>query len=76
MFSVSMLAVDPIFLRQIRSVFVNQDLSSPAELPKYVGANLGPTHERAWSCDVRRGSMQRLLGEAVRPVRGTGVDGS
>ena len=49
--------------------FYNQDLSSPAESPKYVGANLGPTHERAWSCDVRRGSMQRLLGEAVRPVR-------
>jgi len=34
-----------------------------------VGANLGPTHERARSRGARRGSMQHLLRRAVRPVR-------
>ena len=40
-----------------------------------VGAILGPTHERARTRGVRRGSMQRPLRRVVRPVRGTGQTG-
>ena len=40
-----------------------------------VGAFSGPTHKHARSCNARRSSMQRLLREAVRPVRGTGQSG-
>ena len=40
-----------------------------------VGANLEPTQECARSRGARRGSMQRLLRKAVRPVRGTGQTG-
>ena len=41
-----------------------------------VGATLGPTHERARTRGVRRGSMQRPPRRAVRPVRGTSQTGS
>ena len=40
-----------------------------------VDAFYGPTHDRARSRDARRSSLQHLLREPVRPVRGTGQTG-
>jgi len=60
----------------------NQDLSSPSELPKYVGAQSEPTYDCARTRGARRSVMQPSYVErsdrskgAVRPFLGTGQTG-
>ena len=54
----------------------NQDLSSPAESPKYVDANLGPTHTNALDRAASDGRNVAPMLRAVRPIRGTGQTSS